>query len=272
MKKTNIIIAILLALSISIAGAAGYMLYTDRAWHKKAADEYTEIKNRNITETTAVSDNGMNILKPYPEREIDFASLKKENPDCIGWIYFPFTGSSDEYSFTIDYPVAYEHTYNQYLKTTFTGEHNGAGCIFMDNESNPSLYGYNDFIYGHHMRDGSMFGSLEKIHEMDDLAYIQAHPQYMYIYTPTACHKYIMIAYEQVKSSKDKAYGIATEDSLYDECLDNIKSLGTFMDSDEIAWDGRPELMNLSTCDGPLGTKKRFIVHFAEIMAYSYDK
>lgn len=276
-SKTNpipIIALIICIIALGTAGVLGYFYYTDYATHKEARDEYDQLtteytKPASIWSVESAPDMNLNL---YPERDVDWYGLKAVNPDYIGWMYFSFTGNDEEHSFTLDYPIVYETYKNQYLRTTFEGQSNSAGCIFMDMYSNPSFYGYNDIIYGHHMRDDSMFGALELVHEMDDLDYIKAHPQYLYVYTKTACHKYILVAYEQVNNSNNIAYGVAHENETYDQLKDNIKSLDTYMPSDEFTWVGRPELLNLSTCDGPSGTSKRFILHFVKIMAYSYDE
>ena len=257
-------------------GGFGWITYHDYHKHKIARTEYAQIMNDNVSPSDtriAKAITQMNQDTPlYPKRNINWYALKKDNADYIGWLYFPFFGNSDKNSFEIDYPIVYETYSNQYLHTTFEGKHNNAGSIFMDMKSNPSFFGYSDIIYGHHMRDDSMFGHLEDIHKMNDLKHLKENPQYLYIYTKTACHKYILVAYEQVKNSKNIAYGVASDNATYDKLKKNIRSLSTYMLSGDFTWKGRPEILNLSTCDGPAGTDKRFLLHFVKIMAYEYDE
>lgn len=274
-KKINIstvFVIIILLCSIGAAGFFGYKTLYDEISHKQARDEYQNItveytKPVSLIKTEIAPEETAPL---YPERDIDWNALKGINKDYIGWLYFPFTGNDEEHSFTIDYPMVYENYKNQYLRTTFEGEYNPAGAIFMDIMSNPSFYGYNDIIYGHHMRDNSMFGALELVHQMDDLDYLKENPQFLYVYTDTACHVYTLIGYEQVKSSDNIAYAVAYDNKAYDQIKDHIKSLDTYMESDLFTWKGRPEILNLSTCDGGVGTNKRFILHFAKIRAYPY--
>lgn len=274
----SIIFIFILILTLAAAGILGWMTYQDYHTHKAARTEYINVINENVspTETANVIAKAITQMDAdmplYPERDIDWYELKETNKDYIGWLYFPFFGVTEADSFTLDYPIVYEHYANQYLRTTFEGTSNTAGCIFMDVKSNPSFFGYNDIIYGHHMRDKSMFGALEKVHQMDNLEYLKENPQYLYVYTKTACHKYVLVAYEQVENSNNIAYGVASENSTYDQLKENIRGLDTYMPSNDFTWKGRPEILNLSTCDGPSGTSKRFILHFVKIMAYEYEK
>lgn len=267
-------VALLLICSIGFAVYFGYLTIKDISEHNKAKEEYQTI-TLDFTkpiETVKTTDLPEETVPLYPVRDIDYASLKSQNKDYIGWLYFPFIGNDEEHSFTVDYPVVYENYRNQYLRTTFDGKHNTGGCIFMDNKSNPSFYGYNDIIYGHHMRDNSMFGNLEIIHQMDDLDYLKDNPQFLYIYTKTACHVYVMVGYEQTDSG-NFSYNAAYDNKAYDQIKDYIKSLDTYMNYDCFTWAGRPEILNLSTCDSAVsGGKQRFIVHFVKVMAYEYDE
>lgn len=272
-KIIDVMLILILIIGLTVAGVYGFYYGKDYLSHKQARDEYEQIKNEytTVTDITTTKVAPDETVALFPEKDIDWYGLKTINKDYIGWLYFSFEGNSEEYSFTLDYPIVYETYKNQYLRTTFEGNSNSAGTIFMDMSSNPSFYGYNDIIYGHHMRDDSMFGALELIHEMDDLDYIKEHPQYLYIYTKTACHKYMLVAYEQTTSAA-KSYGVAHENETYDQLKDNIKSMETYIKSDIYTWRGRPEILNLSTCDGPSGTNQRFALHFVKINAYTYDQ
>ena len=49
-----------------------------------------------------------------------------------------------------------------YLHTTFEGNNSKSGCLFMDYRDNEDFSLFNTFIYGHNMKNGSMFGKLKK--------------------------------------------------------------------------------------------------------------
>lgn len=104
---------------------------------------------------------------------IDFEALWEENPDTVGWIRIPGT--------RIDYPIVYDPDSNDtYLHTDFYGEESVYGAIYLDMDSEPDFSGWNNPLYGHHMKDGSMFKDVVYYKEQD---YFKEH-QFFEIYTP----------------------------------------------------------------------------------------
>lgn len=208
----------------------------------------------------------------YPEKSIDFSGLTEENPDFVCWLSFHFNPPDKNKHIDIEAPVPLETETDYYLHHDYLKNKDKNGCIFMDYQSDPSLYGYNDFLYAHHASDGSLFGTLNHIYETDR-KWILKHPQYMYLYTKTACHKYIMAGYEQIDDSNNNyAYTTCDDAKMYHEYIQYIITAKNRIPSDEIQLDCSPEIMNFSTCDGPPGTSRRFVVHFIKIMAYAYSK
>lgn len=80
-------------------------------------------------------------------------NIKNDNPYTIGWLIVDGTN--------INYPVVKYTDNDYYLNHDFNNQYNSAGWIFMDYRN--ELEDQNIIIYGHHRRDGSMFGSIEKI-------------------------------------------------------------------------------------------------------------
>jgi len=109
--------------------------------------------------------------KPY-KSPIDFEKLSEINPDIKGWIRIPDTG--------IDYPIVQGSDNHVYLHKSFSGEEADAGCIFLDFESQGNLRGYNNILYGHNMKNGTMFRDVARYKDED---YFKEH-QYFEIYTP----------------------------------------------------------------------------------------
>lgn len=79
--------------------------------------------------------------------------LTELNPDYIGWITI---------NGVIDYPVVLGNDNSRYLNTTFTGRRNFSGTIFMDYRNTSGFQSDVCILYGHNMRDGSMFAALKK--------------------------------------------------------------------------------------------------------------
>ena len=125
----------------------------------------TEDKEPSVTESPAVPKEDREIpvaMEPQgnavPERmKVDWDGLRAANPDVVAWLYVPMTG--------ISYPVVQGGTNDEYLHKSFTGEYRYAGAIFLDSENAKSFTDRNTILYGHNMRDGSMFASLNSLSE-----------------------------------------------------------------------------------------------------------
>ena len=114
------------------------------------------------------------------ELKIDWEKLEDINKDIIGWIKIENTN--------IDYPILKDNDNLKYLKHSFDGKYNSNGSIFTLN-SNP----FNDnvtVIYGHNMKNGSMFGSIDVY---SNEQFQKQHP-YFYIYIPGYVLKYHIIS------------------------------------------------------------------------------
>lgn len=83
-----------------------------------------------------------------------FSALYAENEDIVGWLSIPGT--------VIDYPVMQCEDNEYYLHHNFYGEEDRYGCLFVKDIADVDTPGTNFIIYGHNMKDGSMFGDLDK--------------------------------------------------------------------------------------------------------------
>ena len=136
---SNILSTILLIVGIALLIAAAIM------FGKTQVDYYAQdVINQELASYTTVPE------KKDEAPVVDWAGLKAVNSQVVGWIQIP--GSQ------INYPV-YQTTDNEYyLHTNAKGEWSIGGQIFMDYENNPNgLIDQQTILYGHHMRNGSMF-------------------------------------------------------------------------------------------------------------------
>lgn len=78
--------------------------------------------------------------------------LKEKNPDAVGYIKIDRAG--------IEYPMVQGRNNDEYLYQSFDNEYSIAGSIFMDANNERDFSDENTIIYGHHMKDGSMFHNL----------------------------------------------------------------------------------------------------------------
>ena len=117
--------------------------------------------------------------------QVDFDKLREINPDVIAWIEIP--------GLKISYPVVQGRDNDYYLHHLITGENHKSGSIFMDFHNQKDLSDRNSIIYGHNMKDGSMFGTLDQYQSQ---VLYQNYPCF-YIYVPGYIYEYqIFSCYE----------------------------------------------------------------------------
>lgn len=90
---------------------------------------------------------------------IDFDALRKINPDIIGWLYYKDT--------VIDYPVVKGENNEVYLSMLFDRTWGGCGTLFADCITEAPFRQFNTIVYGHHMKDGTMFACLKELRDPD---------------------------------------------------------------------------------------------------------
>lgn len=199
----------------------------------------------------------------FPERNIDYDSLSATNEDFNGWIYYGDGG--------VDYPVVIDHGFPNgeymYLETTFEGKKNSSGCIFMLGESDPSMKASNTFIYGHNMKNGTMFGSLKKVFRNPD----EAKDPYIFFWTKNRdVIKYRVFAVYVVEDNS-KMYSIPQNPDEYKEYLEDALKMGSiekripFSEDEKSAMKNCASIITLSTCYGKAGTSQRLLVQAVEI-------
>ena len=108
--------------------------------------------------------------------QVDFEQLAQINPDVVGWIYIEGTN--------ISYPVVQGKDNDDYLRRMFDGGYNRSGCIFLDADCDRDFSDRHTIIYGHNMKNNSMFSGLM---DYKDQRFYDAHPVALLL-TPT--HRY----------------------------------------------------------------------------------
>ena len=141
---------------------------------------------------------------------VDFEDLKKQNKDIVGWIYQPNT--------KINYPIVQGVDNNQYLRRTIYGKYSIAGSIFLDYRNDAKFEDFYSVLYGHHIKNNSMFGSL--VHYKTQ-AYYNDNP-IMYLLTPDKNYK-IDIFMGFVQSANEDSIVYNTE--ITEENLEDILTL-----------------------------------------------
>lgn len=164
---SNILSTILLLVGIALLIAAAIM------FGKTQVDYYAQdVINQELAAYTTVPE------KKDEAPVVDWAGLKAVNSQIVGWIQIP--GSQ------INYPV-YQTTDNEYyLHTNAKGEWSIGGQIFMDYENNSNgLIDQQTILYGHHMRNGSMFQFIGALNDQNTFNKVET----IWYVTPTQTYE-----------------------------------------------------------------------------------
>ena len=198
--------------------------------YNDAASQYTQPTETDPAPEDPISDNmspaassapadSSEVVTPEPTPEaapitVDFDALRAENPEVIGWIYCEGT--------PINYPVLQTTDNDKYLHQMVNGETNAAGSIFMDYRNTPDLSDCNTLIYGHNMKNNSMFGILPSFRSQ---SYYEEHPV-MWLLTPEQDWKIVLIGGAVVDNNDDiydaihhKEYVLAQMDRLLSDSV-----------------------------------------------------
>ena len=121
-----------------------------------------------------------------PKKDFDWDALNAVNPDIYAWITIPGTN--------IDYPVLQNATDDSYyLRYNMNGTRGYPGCIYTEKINRKDFTDFDTVVYGHNMRDDSMFATL---HYFEDSAFFANCP-YIYVYEENKVLVYeIFAAYE----------------------------------------------------------------------------
>lgn len=236
-----------LCIAIAVAGVA-YICF----WY------LNKEKNENIYDKVKEDVKEQKEQTEEPKKEeipIDFASLKQINEDIYAWIEIPDTN--------IQYPIvqsAEDDTY--YLNHTIEGKEGYPGSIYTERINKKDFSDFNTVIYGHDMKDGTMFKDL---HKYEDADFFASHDK-ITIYTETEKKVYQVFA------------AVVYDDRhlLYSYDNESIEDRKAFIQSvfesrnmknqfrDDIQVDENSHVITLSTCIGSQ-PDKRFLVGAVEI-------
>lgn len=182
-----------------------------------------------------------------------YSALYKRNTDMIGWIQIPDT--------VINYPVMQCMEEEEfYLKRDFDKEADINGLPFMDIRCNIENEYVNTLIYGHNMKNGSMFTSLLKYKEIE---YYRLHPLLLFdtIYEEgeyeIIAAFLTQVAYQDEETFRYYDYAGELNEQEFEDYIDHIKKLSLYETGITASYGDR--LLTLSTCDRSIDDG-RFVV------------
>lgn len=183
------------------------------------------------------------ILKKYQ-------NLWKKNKDMIGWLTVEGT--------EIDHPVMQCKDDEFYLIHNFYKEKDKYGCLYVKSMADVNTPGANFIIYGHNMRDGSMFGTLG---EYGEKAFYKEHPLVSFD-TLYEARTYEILSVFQIDIGDAQAFPYyqfyqAEDEKEFMEFYRNVKALSLY--DTGVGAEFGDTFLTLSTCSG-MGEDGRFVV------------
>lgn len=187
------------------------------------------------------------------KKRVDFEELKKINPEIIGWLYV-------EAIDTINYPIVQTEDNAYYLNHTFKKTDNIAGSIFLDCDTKPNFTETNSVIYGHNMKNGSMFGKLNQFY--DEETYEKS--KYFWIYTEDLYYKYEIFSCTEVGAISESYQKQFETKWDFEDYLKRMQENSIIKTNTELT--SADKIVTLSTCTA--SSDVRFVVQGKLVRAY----
>lgn len=197
---------------------------------EKLIDSLIETAITNISQEFQEKNDDLTSDLPL---EVDFEVLKKENKDIIAWLYSEGT--------PINYPVVQAKDNEYYLRRLLDGTYNQAGTIFVDYQNNSDFEDYNTIIYGHNMKNDTMFGTLINY---EDQEYFDKHKE-IYLFTENKNFRIEMFAGYKTSRESD-IYNFPKTSSTNEELIKMAIDKSTFKSETKVS--NEDKIITLSTC------------------------
>lgn len=239
-KKSKILITLIQIVLIAVIIFSGIKIIEWIKSNKKNKDIMSEIKENVVINNEMDSNN--------EEYKIDFAKLKQKNSDAIAWIKVNGTD--------IDFSVVKGTDNSYYLTHNFDKEKNKAGWIFADYRNKFDGTDKNIIIYGHNMKNGSMFASLKDV--IKEEWYNNENNKYIALITENENCKYQVFSVYQIETEE---YYLQTNISNFKEFVEKIK--GRSKKDFNVDIKETDSILTLSTCAD--NTKYRVVLHAVKI-------
>ena len=229
----NLILYIILLSILIYSGIKIFKWYKDKTNNNKIVEQ---IKNTVIIEENNEDGNE----KGYT---VDFNKLKEQNNETIAWLKINNTN--------VEYPVVKATNNSFYLNHSFDKSKNSAGWIFADYKNKFDNTDKNIVIYGHNMRDGSMFGSMLNI--LDAKWYENEENTNITLYTENEkCIYKVFSIYIKTEFKNDNEF----EESVKNLKKRSIKDFNVDISKDD-------NILTLSTCAN--NNKYRIVLHSVRV-------
>lgn len=257
------ILMVICVITILVCGA--YLL---RYWaasrqnsqtYQAASERYVQTGLEKITVSVdsgdGGDDSGAGVAEEitYDLAQVDFDALRSASPDVCGWLQIPALEK-------INYPVVWRGDNEFYLHHNWEGAASSFGAIFLEAGNSSDFQDCYSIIYGHNMKDGSMFGSLKKY---ADSEFYRENGGVIFLYLPEETRVYQIFSVRTVIADDPSVYTIGfVPGDAYDEYVSGLKAASDY--DTGVAVSGEDSIITLSTCSGS-GSSARFIVHAKQV-------
>lgn len=252
-KKKSVIGEILwwftIVITVGVFLFCAYKLVTIWLEYEQGVEEYDDLSQFATAPaeiTTEDGDEGTTQVEEDPGPIIDFAALKAVNEDVIGWIQV-------EAIENINYPIVQGKDNDYYLHRTVKKTYNFAGSIFLDSTNKPDFSDPHSVVFGHNMKNGSMFGNLKEFNEKE----VFEKSRYFWICTPQKNYKYEIFSVHEAISGGEAYLLFSGQGQEVVDFAKDMKAASNIVTPD-ITFKPDSKIVTLSTCT--TNTARRLIV------------
>ena len=236
-KSLRILIALVFVLLIGTVAVSGFQLYRIERDYKLAEARYNELSDQ-VTSTEApssqVGEDSARVWDEFSPITVDFEELRAQNADVAAWLYSPDT--------PINYPVVHAADSEQYLNHFIDGSRSSGGTPFIDSVCAADFSDQNTIIYGHNMKDYSMFASLRGYSQA---GYYEQHPC-LYLNTPAQNYRVDLFTGFLTDAESDVYTYEFSDGGDFERFLEHMRELSDF---DSTVQPGAGDhIVTLSTC------------------------
>ncbi len=235
MKKLRIkaMLTALMAVMVFISGFCAYKIITIVQDYKASEREYSSIIDEAV-EMPEVVDDKEPEAPQSKYLKVNHSKLKKKNSDYVGWIYIPGTN--------INYPVVKATDNDWYLIRSFEGSWSGSGSIFMDYENSRNWTDFHTIVYGHHMKNKTMFWALNQFRNS---SFWDEHQTVEIYYENSVCIYRVFSFYKGI--ADDESYNMKFfSDQEKSDWIRQIQSMSMYKSKQDVMI--TDHILTLSTC------------------------
>lgn len=243
---------VLFLICLSVFLFSGWMLAQTLASYQQSNESYDTLSQYIAFVPAPTSPASPGISRPTEPKpdvsrwpQVDFEALRQINPDVIGWIYIENTN--------INYPIVQGVDNDHYLHYLFDGTKNRAGSIFLDFRCSADLSDRHSIIYGHHLKNKTMFSRLMRYKKQ---SFYDEHTEIL-IVTPDAYYS-LRVFSGYVADNHSGAWDLDLSDEEHAQWIEALRKKSCFQT--DYAPSPGDAIVTLSTCTYEFDNAK-FLVH-----------